>query len=164
MPSKVRPNGRARFSSYEFDLKTGELSRNGIRFRLESQPAKVLEFLIEANGDLVSRRDLITSLRPGEIEGNFDRRLDKAVAKLRASLSDDPAKPRYIETLKGRGYRFLDAVAFELPGSTEGGAIPAPPSNEVPSLSLVSESDGSQLNLPPSPSSRRGHFKVSGHS
>jgi len=158
MPAKVRTNGRARFSSYEFELKTGELSRSGIRFRLESQPAKVLEFLIEADGDLVSRQELITSLWPGEVEGNFDRRLDKAVAKLRASLSDDPAKPRYIETLKGRGYRFLDAVTFELPGSTEGGAIPSP-ANELPSLRLVSESDHSQPNPPSSPSSRRGLFE-----
>jgi DNA-binding winged helix-turn-helix (wHTH) protein/tetratricopeptide (TPR) repeat protein len=151
MPSKVRANGRARFSSYEFDLKTGELSRNGIRFRLESQPAKVLEFLIEANGDLVSRQELIALLWPGEVEGNFDRRLDKAVAKLRASLSDDPAKPRYIETLKGRGYRFLDAV-------TEDGAIP-PLADKLPSLNLVSESDESQPNPPSSPSSRRGLFE-----
>jgi DNA-binding winged helix-turn-helix (wHTH) protein/tetratricopeptide (TPR) repeat protein len=158
MPAKVRTNGRARFSSYEFELKTGELSRSGIRFRLESQPAKVLEFLIEADGDLVSRQELITSLWPGEVEGNFDRRLDKAVAKLRASLSDDPAKPRYIETLKGRGYRFLDAVTFELPGSTEGGAIPSS-ANELPSLRLGSESDESQPNPPSSPSSRRGLFE-----
>lgn len=150
MPSKVIANGRARFSSYEFDLKTGELSRNGIRFRLESQPAKVLEFLIEANGNLVSRQELIASLWPGEVEGNFDRRLDKAVAKLRASLSDDPAKPRYIETLKGRGYRFLDAV-------TEGGAIPLL-ADEHSSLNLVSESDESPCNLPSSPSPRRGLF------
>ena len=157
MPSKIRVNRRARFSSYEFDLRTGELSRSGIRFPLESQPAKVLEFLIEANGDLVSRQELIASLWPGEVEGNFDRRLDKAVAKLRASLSDDPAKPRYVETLKSRGYRFLDAVAFELPGPTEGGGIPSL-ANELPSLSLVPESDESQPNLPSSPVSRRGRF------
>jgi DNA-binding winged helix-turn-helix (wHTH) protein/tetratricopeptide (TPR) repeat protein len=158
MPAKVRTHGRARFSSYEFDLKTGELSRSGIRFRLESQPAKVLEFLIDADGDLVSRQELIASLWPGEVEGNFDRRLDKAVAKLRASLSDDPAKPRYIETLKGRGYRFLDAVAFELPCSTEGGAKRSP-ANELPSLPLVSESDESQHNLPSTASSRHQFFE-----
>jgi tetratricopeptide (TPR) repeat protein len=75
------------------------------------------------------------------------------VAKLRAGLSDNPAKPRYIETLKGRGYRFLDAV-------TEGDATPSP-ANEPPPSNLVSESDESEHNVSssPSPSSRRELFK-----
>ena len=98
---------RAQFSSYGFDFASGELTRCGTRLRLESQPAELLELLIEANGELVSRHDLIAALWPGETEGEFDRRLDKAVAKLRASLNEDPAKPRFIETLKGRGYRFI---------------------------------------------------------
>jgi DNA-binding winged helix-turn-helix (wHTH) protein/tetratricopeptide (TPR) repeat protein len=101
---------RARFSSYEFDVPSGELTRWGSRLRLESQPAELLELLIEANGEMVSRSDLIAALWPGETEGEFDRRLDKAVAKLRASLNEDPAKPRFIETLKGRGYRFIAEV------------------------------------------------------
>lgn len=101
---------RAQFSSYEFDFASGELTRCGTRLRLETQPAELLELLIEANGELVSRRDLIAALWPDETEGEFDRRLDKAVAKLRASLNEDPAKPRIIETLKGRGYRFIADV------------------------------------------------------
>lgn len=103
---------RAQFSPYDFDFASGELTRSGIRLRLESQPAELLELLIEANGELVSRRDLIAALWPAENEGEFDRRLDKAVAKLRASLNDDPTKPRFIETLKGRGYRFIAEVAI----------------------------------------------------
>lgn len=98
---------RAQFSSYEFVFGSGELTRSGIRLRLEKQPAELLELLILANGELVSRHGLIAALWPGETEGEFDRRLDKAVAKLRASLNEDPAKPRFIETLKGRGYRFI---------------------------------------------------------
>lgn len=101
---------RAKFLSYEFDFTSGELTRSGTRLRLETQPAELLKVLIEANGSLVSRDDLITALWHGETEGEFDRRLDKAVAKLRASLNDDPTKPRFIETLKGRGYRFIADV------------------------------------------------------
>ncbi len=78
------------------------------------QPAKVLKLLIEARGGLVSRSELISVLWPDEIVGDFDRRLDKAVAKLRACLNDDPAEPRYIETLKGRGYCFLAEVSIEV--------------------------------------------------
>jgi DNA-binding winged helix-turn-helix (wHTH) protein/tetratricopeptide (TPR) repeat protein len=118
MPALGQYTRRAQFSSYTFDLKTGDLTRSGIRLRLESQPAKVLALLIEAEGDLVLRSALISALWPGEVAGNFDRRLDKAIAKLRARLNDDPAKPRYIETLKGRGYRFLDEVTLEPTGTS----------------------------------------------
>jgi len=126
MQTVVQFNEQARFSSYAFNLKTGDLTRSGIRLRLESQPAKVLGLLIEAKGNLVSRSELIAALWPGEVEGDFDRRLDKAVAKLRARLNDDPAKPRFIETLKGRGYRFVHEVTF--PVFDEGHeTVPPPP-------------------------------------
>ena len=132
MPVKVQSNGRAHFSAYVFDLETGDLTRSGIRRRLERQPAKVLALLVEAQGGLVSRSELIAALWPGEIEGDFDRRLDKAIAKLRASLNDDPAKPRYIETLKGRGYRFLDAITMEESSSSQ--ELDVPPVERPPSV------------------------------
>jgi Tol biopolymer transport system component/DNA-binding winged helix-turn-helix (wHTH) protein len=102
---------KAQFSPYEFDLLTGDLTQHGMRVRLETQPAKVLELLIQAKGDLVSRRELIAELWPGEVEGNFDRRLDKAIAKLRASLNDNPSMPRFIETIPKRGYRFVAPIS-----------------------------------------------------
>jgi DNA-binding winged helix-turn-helix (wHTH) protein/tetratricopeptide (TPR) repeat protein len=132
----LKGSERARFSSYEFTPRTGELSRDGIRLRLETQPARVLELLIEAEGELVSREEIIATLWPGEVEGNFDRRLDKAVAKLRASLNDDAVKPRHIETLKGRGYRLLDEVTIESSGTTEG-ASTLPPADEFTSLNSI---------------------------
>lgn len=102
-----------RFPPYVFDPETGELRRNGVRLRLEPQPARVLCLLLEKQGRLVTRGELIASLWPGEVEGEFDRRLDKAIAKLRVTLHDDPVQPRFIETLKGRGYRFLVPVESE---------------------------------------------------
>jgi DNA-binding winged helix-turn-helix (wHTH) protein/tetratricopeptide (TPR) repeat protein len=124
----VQDSRKMLFASYSFDPRTGELTRYGIRLRLETQPAKILSILMEARGELVRRSALIAALWPGEVEGNFDRRLDKAIAKLRASLNDDPAKPRYIETLKGRGYRFLESVTLE-PGAEDS----IPPLPEKPS-------------------------------
>jgi len=106
-----------RFSSCTFDYKTGDLTRHGIRLRLECQPKTVLRMLIEANGDMVARSELIAALWPGETEGDFDRRLDKAIAKLRICLHDNPQKPRYIETLRGLGYRLLVKVVDEPTGS-----------------------------------------------
>jgi DNA-binding winged helix-turn-helix (wHTH) protein/tetratricopeptide (TPR) repeat protein len=124
---------RARFSSYQFDPATGDLTRLGTRVRLESQPARVLAILIDAGGELVSREELIGTLWPGEIEGQFDRRLDKAIAKLRASLNDNPTAPQYVETLKGRGYRFLAKVTFETPGLAKASeSLPEQPALEDP--------------------------------
>ena len=137
----LKGSERARFSAYQFDLRTGELSRDGIRLRLETQPARVLEMLIRAKGDLVSREDVIATLWPGEVEGNFDRRLDKAVAKLRASLNEDAGKPRHIETLKGRGYRFLGKVTMECSGAPDApgnqpSANQPPPSASIPGTEI----------------------------
>lgn len=129
MPMTAQSRRQVRFSGYAFNLKTGELNRSGIRLRLEIQPAKVLCLLIEAEGNLVSRSELIAALWPGEVEGDFDRRLDKAVAKLRARLNDDPSKPRFIATLKGRGYRFLGEVTAEQADS--------PLRNEVPAVAAL---------------------------
>jgi DNA-binding winged helix-turn-helix (wHTH) protein len=112
------------FSPYAFNLKTGELNRSGIRLRLEIQPAKVLSLLIEAEGNLVSRAELIAALWPKEVGGDFDRRLDKAVAKLRARLNDNPVNPRFIGTLKGRGYYFLAEVTEQSANSNRQNGSP----------------------------------------
>ena len=108
-------NQRAKFFPYEFDVASGTLYREGTRLRLEKQPAKVLELLILAKGQMVSRSALIRELWTGEVEGDFDRRLDKAVAKLRVSLNDDPLRPRFVETIKGRGYRFMASTEADEP-------------------------------------------------
>jgi Tol biopolymer transport system component/DNA-binding winged helix-turn-helix (wHTH) protein len=107
IPEKVR------LAFYVFDRTTGELTREGIRLRLEKQPAIVLEMLIAAHGQLVTRKQLVAALWPGEVSGEFDRRLDKALAKLRAALHDSPHAPVFVETLKGRGYRMIREIAFE---------------------------------------------------
>jgi len=161
MAAILKSSERVKFASYEFAPRTGELSRSGIRVRLETQPARVLELLIDAQGDLVSREEMIATLWPGEVEGNFDRRLDKAIAKLRASLNDDAMNPRHIETLKGRGYRFLGKVTIECSGISESPArIPA--SNELPSSAPVPEVNAPIPHLGPeatSPPKKTAFFK-----
>jgi DNA-binding winged helix-turn-helix (wHTH) protein len=112
-----------RFCSFTFDLKTGDLTRHGIRLHLEHQPKVVLRLLIEANGDLVSRPEFRAALWPLESEGDFNRRLDKAIAKLRICLNDDPQHPRYIETLRGLGYRLLVKAAAEQNGNGKDGGF-----------------------------------------
>ena len=134
------------------------MTRHGVRLRLEHQPKMVLRLLIEANGDLVTRSQLFAALWQGESEGDFDRRLDKAIAKLRFCLQDNPQKPRYIETLRGLGYRLLVKVSTERNGS---GKEDIAAQVEAPlSIKAVPERFGPEMReapaMPPDP--RRGLF------
>ncbi len=115
---------RLKFASFALEPHTGILTRYGVRKRLERQPARILEALLLARGQMVSRPELISLLWPTEAAGDFNRRLDKAVAKLRATLNDSPTSPRYFETLKGRGYRFLMEVEIEVLPATGAGEAP----------------------------------------
>src|ERR1700688_3342575 len=110
MRSVATGNRLAVFASFEFDLGTLELKKNGIRFRLEDKPAQLLACLLDRTGGVVDRAELIEILWIGESHGDFDHRLNKAINKLRFVLGDDSADPRFIQTLSRRGYRFVAVV------------------------------------------------------
>lgn len=96
-----------RFGVFEVDLHTAELRKQGVRIRLEEQPFHILELLLEAPGELVTREDLRRKLWPGDTFVDFDRSLNKSICKLRLALGDSPDNPRFVETLHRRGYRFI---------------------------------------------------------
>src|ERR1700731_2412659 len=98
------------FASFEFDLGTLELKKNGVCRRLEDKPAKVLTCLLQRKGGVVDRAELIKILWPEESHGDFDHRLNKAINKLRFVLGDDSSDPQFIQTLSRRGYRFVGEV------------------------------------------------------
>lgn len=99
-----------RFGSFEADLRTGELRKNGRRLRLQQQPFHVLALLLAHPNDLVTRQELIERLWPSGIVVDYEHSLNKAVKKLREALGDHAETPRYIETLPKRGYRFVCPV------------------------------------------------------
>lgn len=101
---------RAEFGPFTFDLCALELSRSGIRLRLEQKPARLLACLIERKGEIVTRDELRNRLWPEDVNLDFDHALNKAVNKLRAVLGDSAANARYLETLSKRGYRFIHEV------------------------------------------------------
>ena len=105
-----RPLGRVVFESYEVDFRTGELRKYGVRIRLQTQPLKVLEMLMEHRGDVVTREVLKRKLWPGDTFGDFDHGLNKAINKIREALADSALNPRFVETVARRGYRFIPAV------------------------------------------------------
>jgi DNA-binding winged helix-turn-helix (wHTH) protein len=108
-----------RFNAYEVDLRSGELYRAGRKIRLQAQPFHVLAALLERPGQVVAREELRKRLWPSDTFVDFDHSLNTAIKKLRQALSDDKKKPRFIETLPKRGYRFIGTVgpASNLPAA-----------------------------------------------
>ena len=99
-----------RFGQFELDLRTAELYKEGKRIKLQEQPCQVLALLIERPGELVSREELRKTLWPSDTLVDFDHGVNIAINKLRDALGDSPEKPRFIETLPRRGYRFIAPV------------------------------------------------------
>jgi TolB-like protein/DNA-binding winged helix-turn-helix (wHTH) protein/Tfp pilus assembly protein PilF len=99
-----------RFGQFELDLRTAEIYKEGKRIKLQEQPCRVLELLIERPGELVSREELRKKLWPNDTFVGFDHGVNVAINKLRDALGDSAEKPRFIETLPRRGYRFIAPV------------------------------------------------------
>src|SRR5215475_14801789 len=102
-----------RFGTYEVDPHAGELRKSGIRIKVQQQPLKLLEILLEHPGDVVTREELRARIWPEASFGDFDQAVNIAVAKLRSALGDSAENSRFIETLPKRGYRFIAEVAVE---------------------------------------------------
>ena len=101
-----------RFGTYEVSFRSGEVRKAGVRIRVQQQPLKLLEVLLERPGEVVTREELRSRLWPDESFGDFDQAVNIAIAKLRSALGDSAENPRYIETLPKRGYRFIADVSF----------------------------------------------------
>ena len=96
-----------RFGLFELDLRTRQLTKNGVTIRLPQQPIQVLSLLLERPGEIVTREELRRRLWPSDVFVDFDHGLNKSIQKLRDALGDSAASPRYIETIPRIGYRFI---------------------------------------------------------
>src|ERR1700757_1224737 len=105
------PNPVVRFGTYEVSLQSGEVRKAGLRIRVQQQPMKLLEILLEHPGEVVTREELRSRVWPNDSFGDFDQALNIAVGKLRSALGDSAENPRFIETLPKRGYRFIADVS-----------------------------------------------------
>ena len=94
----------------EVRIDTGELLKHGHRVRLQRQPFQVLSALLLRPGELVTRDELRDQVWQEGTFVEFEHGLNAAINRLRDALSDNADKPRYIETLPRRGYRFIAAV------------------------------------------------------
>jgi TolB-like protein/DNA-binding winged helix-turn-helix (wHTH) protein/Tfp pilus assembly protein PilF len=102
------------FGVFEVDLRSGELRKNGSRVKLQEKPFQILAVLLDRPGELVTREELQKRLWPADTIVDFDHSLGTAIGKLRQALGDSAHNPRFVETLGGRGYRFIAPVADSL--------------------------------------------------
>ena len=98
---------RLAFGPFEYDELSGTLIKHGIRVRLQGKPLQILLLLVSQPGQVISRDDLKYALWQGRTFVDFEQGLNSAVNKLRQTLGDSAEQPRYVETLPGRGYRFI---------------------------------------------------------
>src|SRR5580704_15037676 len=105
------PNSVVRFGTYEVSLQSGEVRKAGLRIRVQQQPMKLLQILLEHPGEVLSREELSSRVWPNESFSDFDQALNIAIGRLRSALGDSAENPRFIETLPKRGYRFIADVS-----------------------------------------------------
>jgi DNA-binding winged helix-turn-helix (wHTH) protein len=123
-----------RFGTFEVDLRSAELRKNGLRLKLTGQPFQILSILLERPGEVVSREELQKRLWPDTFV-DVDHSLNMAINKIREVLDDSADTPRFLETLPRRGYRFIAPIMVngnaasapaELPVKENSGTRPAP--------------------------------------
>jgi DNA-binding winged helix-turn-helix (wHTH) protein len=112
------PGNTVRFAEFELDVDRFQLYRNGSPVRMEGLPLQLLVFLAEHSCQLVTRDDIAEALWGKNVFVDAETGINTAIRKVRAALEDDSAQPRYLQTVVGRGYRF---VAEIVSGTSESG-------------------------------------------
>jgi TolB-like protein/DNA-binding winged helix-turn-helix (wHTH) protein/Tfp pilus assembly protein PilF len=96
-----------RFGEFELDQSGFQLSRNGRMLKLERIPMELLIFLAERGGAVVTRQEIIERLWGKDVFVDTEHGINTAVRKIRQVLKDDPLNPRFVQTVTGKGYRFI---------------------------------------------------------
>jgi TolB-like protein len=99
-----------RFGVFEADFRAAELRCRGVKVKLQEQPFQILQMLLEQPGQVVTREELRKRIWPADTFVDFEQGLYNAVRRLREALRDSTEKPRLIETLSRRGYRFIGTI------------------------------------------------------
>ena len=101
---------RPTVSEIELDLGRYELRRQGRRVKLEKKPMELLIFLVSRRDQMVSRQEIVGKLWGSDLFIDTEPNINNIVRKIRTALGDDSAKPRFLETVVGKGYRFVGPV------------------------------------------------------
>jgi TolB-like protein/DNA-binding winged helix-turn-helix (wHTH) protein/Flp pilus assembly protein TadD len=128
--------GTFRIRDFVLDVAAYELRRNGHRVRLERQPMDLLILLVGRRGQLVSRSEIVDALWAKDVFVDVENGVNTAIRKLRQALRDAPDTPTFIETVPGKGYRFIAAVEA-LPDAAPSPLPPAAPPSVVVGVQTV---------------------------
>jgi len=112
MAMKMR-SARRRFGRFKLDVEGLRLFRDGRPVKIQPQPLRMLVTLTDLPGEIVTRDELRNRIWGDATFVEFDQGLGYCVRQIRLVLDDDAARPFYIETIKGRGYRFIAPVIDE---------------------------------------------------
>jgi TolB-like protein/DNA-binding winged helix-turn-helix (wHTH) protein/Tfp pilus assembly protein PilF len=98
------------FGEFRLDCDAFELWRNGSSIKLERKPMELLILLAKSEGNLVTRAEIIGRLWGSGVFVDTEHGINTAIRKIRQVLRDDPEQPRFVQTVMGRGYRFIGPV------------------------------------------------------
>src|ERR1700739_2097536 len=126
-----------RFEDFELDLHAYQVRRSGRTLKLERIPMEVLLLLAEGRGQLVTREEIIEKLWGKDVFLDTDSAINTAIRKIRQVLKDDPEQPRFVQTVTGKGYRFIGRISV---GSTP--VKPVAPAPHTPESSAEADAVG----------------------
>ena len=129
MASWAPLSSRIRFGAFDLNAASGELRKSGIPIKLRFQAIEVLLMLTERAGHVVTREEIRQRLWTDDTFVDFERSINFCINQIRAALGDDAEKPRYVETLPRRGYRFIAPVTVEVSRHTAPIVTIAPPAS-----------------------------------
>ena len=114
------PDKKVHFDDFELDYGRFQLCRSGSPVRLEGLPLQLLMFLVANKGQLITREQISSELWSKDVFVDVEQGINTAIRKIRRALADDADEPQYLQTIVGRGYRFV------APTTEEGGSGQAP--------------------------------------
>jgi DNA-binding winged helix-turn-helix (wHTH) protein len=104
------PDRKVRFAKFELDFGRFQLSRGGSPVRLEGLPLQLLMYLVDHHRQLVTREQIASELWGKDVFVDIEQGINTAIRKIRVALEDDSAQPQYLQTVVGRGYRFVPEI------------------------------------------------------
>ena len=143
-------NGIVRFSEFELDRGRYELRRGDRTLKLEKIPMDLLLLLVDADGHLVTRDEIIERIWGKDVFVDTEHGINTAIRKIRLALKDDPDQPRFVQTVTGKGYRFIAPVTVEPHTPANGnGASGAAAGTIVPPVANLSSNPATAPVPPP---------------
>ncbi len=116
------PDKKIRFDDFELDYGRFQLIRCGRLVKLEGLPLQLLMFVVEKRGQMVTREEISAALWSKDVFVDVEQGINTAIRKIRRALADDAGEPQYLQTVVGRGYRFV-APTLEDDGTGSGQAL-----------------------------------------